>query len=64
MSVPTLSHSPIPSVSGPTRLRLPDLLHATDRAAADVLDGLLSDAGARREGLVPLRHGGGARFIG
>ena len=40
MSVPTLSHSAIPSVSGPTRLRLPDLLHATDRAAADVLDGL------------------------
>jgi quercetin dioxygenase-like cupin family protein len=40
MSAPTLSLSAIPSVSGPTRLRLPDLLHATDRAAADVLDGL------------------------
>ncbi|MGH3522457.1 MAG: cysteine dioxygenase [Mycobacterium sp.] len=31
--------SPIPSASGPTRLRLPDLLHATDRAADDVLTG-------------------------
>lgn len=30
---------PIPSVSGPTRLRLPDLLHATDEAADDVLSG-------------------------
>lgn len=40
MPAPTLSVSAIPSVSGPTRLRLPDLLHATDRAAADVLDGL------------------------
>jgi hypothetical protein len=31
--------STIPSVSAPTRLRLPDLLHATDRAADDVLSG-------------------------
>lgn len=31
--------SDIPSVSGPTRLRLPDLLHATDRTANDVLEG-------------------------
>jgi len=31
--------STIPSVSGPTRLRLPDLLHATDRAGDDVLSG-------------------------
>jgi Cysteine dioxygenase type I len=30
--------SPIPS-SGPTRLRVPDLLHATDQAADDVLSG-------------------------
>ena len=29
----------VPSVSGPTRLRLPDLLHATDRTANDVLEG-------------------------
>jgi len=35
-----LSLPPIPAVSGPTRLRLPDLLYETDRAAADVLDGL------------------------
>ncbi|MEZ0365302.1 cysteine dioxygenase family protein [Mycobacterium sp. pUA109] len=34
-----LRPSPVPSVSGPTRLRLPDLLHATDRAADDVLSG-------------------------
>jgi len=34
-----LSLPSIPSVSGPTRLRLPDLLLETDRAAADVLDG-------------------------
>jgi hypothetical protein len=31
--------SNVPSVSGPTRLRLPDLLNATDRTANDVLDG-------------------------
>jgi len=31
--------SPIPAVSAPTRLRLPDLLHATDRYADDVLSG-------------------------
>lgn len=29
----------LPSVSTPTRLRLPDLLHATDHYANDVLDG-------------------------
>jgi hypothetical protein len=29
----------VPAVSAPTRLRLPDLLHATDRGANDVLDG-------------------------
>ncbi len=40
MSAPALPVTTIPSVSGPSRLRLPDLLHATDRAAADVLDGL------------------------
>jgi hypothetical protein len=34
-----LRTSTIPSVSGPTRLRVPDLLHATDRAADDVLSG-------------------------
>jgi Cysteine dioxygenase type I len=31
--------APVPTVSAPTRLRLPDLLHATDRAADDVLSG-------------------------
>lgn len=41
-----LHPSTIPSVSGPTRLRLPDLLHATDRAADDVLSG-------RRDHLLP-----------
>jgi hypothetical protein len=29
----------VPAVSAPTRLRLPDLLHATDRYADDVLSG-------------------------
>lgn len=29
----------LPMVAAPTRLRLPDLLHATDRAADDVLSG-------------------------
>ncbi|MGV9800291.1 cysteine dioxygenase [Mycobacterium sp. NPDC003449] len=29
----------VPAVSAPTRLRLPDLLHTTDRAADDVLSG-------------------------
>ncbi len=31
--------SAIPFVAGPTRLRLPDLLHATDQAADEVLTG-------------------------
>jgi Cysteine dioxygenase type I len=31
--------STVRSVSGPTRLRLPDLLHATDRTADEVLSG-------------------------
>lgn len=31
--------APVPAVSAPTRLRLPDLLHTTDRAADDVLSG-------------------------
>ena len=48
MSVLTLP--PIPAVSGPTRLRLPDLLLETDRAAADVLDGL-HDHRLPRDGL-------------
>jgi hypothetical protein len=34
-----LSLSAVPAVSGPTRLRLPDLLHATDQTADDVLRG-------------------------
>ncbi len=42
-------HPPAPS-PGPTRLRVPDLLHATDRAADDVLSGrcdhLLPEGGA------------------
>jgi hypothetical protein len=33
------SPSTVRSVSGPTRLRLPDLLHAADRAADEVLSG-------------------------
>ena len=32
-----LSSSVAPAVSAPTRLRLPDLLHASDRSADDVL---------------------------
>jgi hypothetical protein len=37
---PVLSRpSAVRSVSGPTRLRLPDLLHATDRTADEVLSG-------------------------
>jgi hypothetical protein len=31
--------APVPAVSAPTRLRLPDLLHTTDRADDDVLSG-------------------------
>jgi hypothetical protein len=34
-----LSPSVAPAVSAPTRLRLPDLLHASDRSADDVLSG-------------------------
>ncbi|OBF19987.1 cysteine dioxygenase family protein [Mycobacterium sp. ACS4331] len=45
MTAPAASHAVVsssvaPAVSNPTRLRLPDLLHATDRAAADFLDGV------------------------
>lgn len=42
MSVPLLSSvsAAAPTLVSPTRLRLPDLLHATDRAAADYLDGV------------------------
>ena len=39
MSVAVFPATSVPTVSAPTRLRLPDLLHATDRAAADLLDG-------------------------
>ena len=39
MSVAVFQATSVPAVSSPTRLRLPDLLHATDRAAADLLDG-------------------------
>ena len=38
IAVPSAS-SVAPPSSGPTRLRVPDLLHATDRAADDVLSG-------------------------
>jgi hypothetical protein len=45
---PSLLPSVVPAVSSPTRLRLPDLLHETDRYADDVLSGrydhLLPDA--------------------
>ena len=44
---------PSPAVSAPTRLRLPDLLHATDRGADDVLSGrydhLLPPGGVPRD---------------
>jgi Cysteine dioxygenase type I len=39
ISAPARSVAPFPTVSGPTRLRLPDLLHATDRAADELLNG-------------------------
>lgn len=49
----SVASRPIPSVSGPTRLRLPDLLHATDRAADDMLggryDALLPAGGVPRD---------------
>lgn len=45
--------SAAPAVSAPTRLRLPDLLHATDRSADDVFSGrydhLLPDGGPPRD---------------
>jgi hypothetical protein len=37
--MPALAASAVPAVSSPTRLRLPDLLHATDRVADNVLSG-------------------------
>ena len=37
--VSTFAPVALPAVSAPTRLRLPDLLHTTDRAADDVLSG-------------------------
>ena len=47
------STSAAPAVSAPTRLRLPDLLHATDRGADDVLSGrydhLLPPGGVPRD---------------
>ena len=41
VSAPAVALRPpaVPAVSAPTRLRLPDLLHATDRGADDVLSG-------------------------
>ena len=39
MSATAVLPSAVPAVSAPTRLRLPDLLHATDRGADDVLRG-------------------------
>jgi hypothetical protein len=48
-SVALRSHPIAPPSAGPTRLRVPDLLHATDQAADDVLSGrcdhLLPDGG-------------------
>ncbi|MGV0745019.1 cysteine dioxygenase [Mycolicibacterium sp. XJ870] len=38
-TVSTIARPVVPSVSAPTRLRLPELLHTTDRAADDVLSG-------------------------
>lgn len=49
----TVLSSVAPAVSAPTRLRLPDLLHATDSSADDVLSGrydhLLPPGGVRRD---------------
>ncbi len=49
VSAPAVAALPFPSVSAPTRLRLPDLLYATDHYANGVLDGrfdhLLPDGG-------------------
>lgn len=39
MVLPAVLSSAVPAVSAPTRLRLPDLLSATDRGADDVLSG-------------------------
>lgn len=39
MATPLLAPTLSPAVSAPTRLRLPDLLQATDRCADDVLSG-------------------------
>ncbi|MEO3757811.1 cysteine dioxygenase family protein [Mycobacterium sp. B14F4] len=39
MNSPAVLSSAVPAVSAPTRLRLPDLLCATDRGADDVLSG-------------------------
>lgn len=36
---PAVLFSAVPAVSSPTRLRLPDLMHTTDRYADDVLSG-------------------------
>ena len=43
-------HAPLlrPPVSAPTRLRVPDLLHAVDQAADDVLQRPLRPSAARR----------------
>jgi hypothetical protein len=40
---PLVLPSAVPAVSSPTRLRLPDLLQATDRYADDVLSGRFDD---------------------
>jgi hypothetical protein len=54
MSSTAVIPSAVPAVSAPTRLRLPDLLHATDRGANDVLDGrynhLLPSGGVPTDG--------------
>lgn len=39
MAMPFALDAPYSPASGPTRLRVPDLLHATDQAADDVLSG-------------------------
>ena len=52
MASPATFPAVVPAVSAPTRLRLPDLLLATDRGADDVLSGrcghLLPDSGPPR----------------
>ncbi|GAC1402712.1 MAG: hypothetical protein NVSMB60_19480 [Mycobacterium sp.] len=63
---PALLPSAVPAVSAPTRLRLPDLLQATDRYADGVLSGLydhlLPDGGTPTDDRWFARLGGDDEF--